>query len=541
MSRLALKVNGGYLDLGNEVINLSLLNPALNDLQSHSLPFKIPLSKHNIELLGLLNERSYDEVIDYEAEIEGSWRFKGRLKLNKAGGRYEAVLRSGNGAFINLIKGFRLTDIEGSALSVGEDDGDVRTYLDAHVDDVYPTADYTAFIVSAPGYVPEEPGRRFNDYDNGFVDDADNLKPFVFVGKVLDLLFGQLGYAVENNCFRTNSDFQGYVLFHCNDIDWASADTDGWKAWLPDILVTDLLKTLRNRMNVVCYIDDINKTVDIRHFDIDIAAGYTEDITSSASFIKSIEFFNSAGFRLETDDDNGEFFDLAGKELSEVNEYENLPSASETSPVVLVKALDTYYKAVYDDGTSSWGWESFGSLFNKPEPRSDNTNISCGLNHMPNIPDAEAVFDNPPTSPIDYLRRLIPELTDNNIERITIMQYLGLIEEDTLNGVATPGDYPFGTMGYRDIKATQIADVSLAPDESAYGLRASYWPNTELWYSLRKKITRTVKYSPEFISGLRFYNKYRIDGQDYLINKIDIQLDFGNQLVVVKDSELITA
>lgn len=529
--------------MGNQKINFNLLNPAFNGLQSHSLPFKIPLTDNNIELLGITDENSYLPTMSFDIESDGLWKFRGTLKINRIGSNYEGVLSSGNGSFVNIIKGKKITEVEGSPLTTSQDDSDVLSYLNSHKGDTYPDADYTAFPVSAPGYIPNKSYRIFNDYDRDtqlFIDDPGNLKPFVFIGKILELIFSKYGYAVLDNCFRTDSKLQGYVLFHCNEITWSTVDSEGWGKWLPDVLISDLLKVLRNRLNVVCYVDDSNKVVSIRQFDTDIVAVYQDDITPMASLENEIETDVNVDFRLTTNDDDSEVRDLINsKDITSVNTTMDLPAASESYPVVYVRARGDYHTSVYNEDSDSWSFQRSGSSFNKAEDISDNQiELNAPMRHLPSGGHAIVVGD--PDGVYDVMRRVVPLLEDNELSRLSILQYVGLIYEKYTFGNFLERQYPCGTMHYRDAQGSLLVNHSLVPDDSEYGLRASYWSNTELWYSLRKKIICSMDFTPEFLSRLRFYHKYRILNYDIVFDSISIELDFARQVMTVSEATMYT-
>lgn len=98
--------------------------------------------------------------------------------------------------------------------------------------------------------------------------------------------------------------------------------------------------------------------------------------------------------------------------------------------------------------------------------------------------------------------------------------------------------YPDQDGDYTAIAGTELAMRMFG---ATSGLFAMLHKKFMYWYlNIRTIEERVIHYTPEVLGSLEWDGKYRIRSKNYFINKIPIQLDFGNQLVSFEETELFS-
>lgn len=118
-------------------------------------------------------------------------------------------------------------------------------------------------------------------YDNQIasVPDGFGITPFIYLHKLLELTFSQLGYTIKNNPFRDEFPLNKIVLLN-NCSDTICKGKINYSQIVPSGSVSDLLEFLMNRFHATAFVDSESKTIDIIFLEDILLSDYDEDITS---------------------------------------------------------------------------------------------------------------------------------------------------------------------------------------------------------------------------------------------------------------------
>lgn len=365
---IKLVVNHQALDMGNAVVNHTLNNPYLKSRGSYSLPFTIPLTKRNRDILGIAHDiHEFDNEIKIDATLEaGLFSMSGSLifKESTDPGFLKAHLVSGRGNLFQEAEKIKITelgheDVIGSGFSLVND----TNFLDAITPSAhgsYPTYNY----VFAPIYMPEFPEddtteipqvRTVNYWD---VDEmkfvyksvgasvyGNAYAPFYYVHKVIKEIFGYFGYTIETDEFYNNTELRQSVIFHMNHTDWDAIETVSFAEHLPDMYCSDFLKALETKFNMTFDVNEQNSTVNLRFKKNLLGESIKEDLTQKAEPASVVDFSKYTGFVIEKGVDTEDaFVSDNDPELTLNNnsfDHQEINKEDITSPFVDDLALET--------------------------------------------------------------------------------------------------------------------------------------------------------------------------------------------------------
>jgi hypothetical protein len=268
---------------------LKFFNPLFNDINSYSLPMsfnnKIPSvqrafgypDKRDAEIRGTLEARIKLQFLD----LIGSWNI-----VDSSESTINAFFTPGSGDFYSQINGKLLNDIDFGDVRwpVGElaDWPEFLEFLNTKMNVSYLDSEYTAFCAympnavnkseyGIPGFVNEV---TFSEEDAPIFENSFSIASvYLFAGTVIDYLFNNLGYKIEENIFRKDPDLKQLVIFNTFNLRGPlnSAYFDktriDYKDLVPHISCGDFIKAIRNRFNIGFFINEQQKSVRIRSFD----------------------------------------------------------------------------------------------------------------------------------------------------------------------------------------------------------------------------------------------------------------------------------
>lgn len=267
-------------------LSLERTNPFFTDEGDTSVPVTLPSSPHNLQLLGHIEriDAKSNDMANAEAWLMvGAITVKGTLiidTLSKEDG-IDAAFTFRNGGLYAEYKDKSLKELFASKII---DKGSPREAA-VHLQDIYngneSPDDYTCFPVMgqeaeacADGYTIINDMKNFPDaygervfYEGGnmlYVPEGYGVTPFIYLHRMLDLMFDIMHYEVTGNAFANRT--RPLVVLN-NTIDSIINGTICYADMVPDMTVHDLLEWLRDRFMVQAVVDSNTMTVKIVPFD----------------------------------------------------------------------------------------------------------------------------------------------------------------------------------------------------------------------------------------------------------------------------------
>jgi hypothetical protein len=567
MKKIELFANNIKIPFG-EKISLKFFNPLFNDFGSHSFPIsfspKLPLVNkafgfpNSQEVLnsGYIPARIKSSIID----LVGSWQIS---KSNRT--TIEAYYKGSSGDFYSLIKEVYLQDIDygGVKWPAGEAApwGQLVSHMNTMMETSYPDSEYVAFSAYMPNaestgmegdlrfvnpleYVGEETGEP--TFSSGVYG---NFSVYLFVGTIIDYIFSNYGYKINANIFSRNSDLKKTVIFHNFNIhapaqsEYSNLARIDYKRLVPHRKCGDFLKAVSSRFNVGFFINEREKSVDIRSFDEIIAAGPAPEISGMKN--KNTENGRITGVNFPhfaTDEWNDHSYVSKETELADpivVDKYRDiLPATREHGDIIFVTSEQTYYTIEYSEdlaaneaihtcpdqlpyyeGDASVEYEQTSGA---PAMYTETKNLDFAMEGDP-----------PPmgNTEVDYL---LPrcDLVRNGYELpFTDFPIMFLFARGIQNCYVVLEEgapvyrYPMGSSDVYDAEGTKITDANLAIKwDGEYGLIEKFWKNRINWeQNLKKKIT-TGLLGKDLLALIDMGQVKRIDNNNYLVNTLEIEL-----------------
>jgi hypothetical protein len=269
-----------------ETLSIKFFNPLFNDTGSHSLPISVSARIPSVnKAFGFPNSQEAPDPGVISANIKtgiidliGSWCIN-----DCQGNKIEAYYKGSNGDFYSMIKEKMLTDLSFGGIKypagVGANHVTVLAYMTTKMDSVYPDNDWAAFMAYLADPVDglsEEVNPVTHVNPTGvpsFYDPGDlNSTVYLFVGAVIDYIFAEFGYKVERNIFREDTDLKRLVIFNTfNRVTFI--DAFDYTKLVPDVLILDFIKAIRDRFNIGFFVNEQSRSVKILSFNSIIASG----------------------------------------------------------------------------------------------------------------------------------------------------------------------------------------------------------------------------------------------------------------------------
>lgn len=577
MKKIELFANNIKIPFG-EKISLKFFNPLFNDLGSYSFPLsfspKLPLVNkafgfpNSQEVLnsGYIPARIKSSIID----LFGSWQIS---KSNKT--TIEAYYKGSSGDFYSMIKEVYLQDLDYGGVKWPAGEGEPWGYLRAHMNTVmetsYPGSEYVAFSAYMPN--AESSGM---EGDLRFVNPLEyvgmgngeptfssgvlgNFSVYLFVGTVIDYIFSNYGYKINANIFSRNSDLKKAVIFHNFNIrapiqsEYNNLARIDYKRLVPHRKCGDFLKAVSSRFNIGFFINEREKSVDIRSFDEIITAGTGAEISGMKERSTENDRITGVNFpHFTTDEWNNHKYVSKEEELPDpiiVDKYRDiLPATRSHGDIIFVTSEQTYYTIKF---TAPSTYEAIRACPNQfPYYEGDSSEQFTQTSGAPAMytvtENLEFVMEEDPfagDTDVDYL---LPrcDLVRNGYELpFTDFPIMFLFARGIQNCYVVPEGgapvyrYPMGSCDVYDAEGTKITDANLAIKwDGEYGLIEKFWKNRINWeQNLKKKITTSLL-RKDLLAVIDMGQVKRIDNNNYLVNTLEIEL--SNKTTRITEVEL---
>lgn len=561
---LQLKVNGEYIDLNSgTVISINEESPIFEkgDIQGgYSFPLSIPKTEINRRVFQFPDrvENADPTTIDQDFELyhSGLIRAAGLISITETDTRYQAFLSIGSGDFATKIAGIKLNEVD-----FGGDRPWVNKVEFTRADDFTLFPIYNPlFLTGLSGYNWPVNGFKLNHYTAGLfvVTGTFAISPYPFISYMVNQIFEQFGFSVEENILATDDELKKAVLYSAFDatkievttepklvqvgidpftnepieefIEVASTsrtmDTINLADSMPDILISDFLKWLRNRFNLAYVFDKFNNVRIISREQL-ILKSSAIDITDQAeSGSKTNSILPPDGFKLSWDHDEADeaFAEDEFQKIEENLEFfkgsvETTADLSALTPdlndIYYIREIDFYnqyaYTADIGDGTPGYTWQPWSIDFQNYITGSGEEEFNTGISTLRMINFKRIIGAN--IFPV--IRCPFTEQPSNGIERPEyepfsprILLYQGLQKDEDNN------DIPMGSSSNFDVDGNQIAGANLTMRwEGEFGVYEKLYKNYLTWWMMRKQVDWIIT-DP---SLLEFAEKYAIDRSQFLV------------------------
>lgn len=393
--------------------SITLTNPMFNDVGSHSIPFSLPASAHNLRIFGFpARPERYTELKNKQYPFyifaEGLHILTGVLVVTSAvPDAIECYFKSGNGEFWSAVKDKNLNSLDMGVSQEFANDDDAVDYLSDSTKNKYPDYPFVVFPVVNLGLAKDltfdEAFAGTNgswrgitmvnywDVDNNNINygrllsEWSSISPFLYLNFVLDKLFNTNGYDIIENFIRDNSELNTLVLYNNVSKFWsdnpnAPTPIPGvrptmivYNEYLPAYPIANFISELEKLFCACMFINDRLKRASFKTFKEIIKAIDVLPITRVTSDIKvtvgdvydsyTFEFANDEKLYPETD-----IQDLTDKFLTNPPSIPSLPLPQVLiSPFInelmFVVGSDTYYVikdvAPFTPPTYSVTWETY--------------------------------------------------------------------------------------------------------------------------------------------------------------------------------------
>lgn len=314
---LKIKTNKGYLDLGGDfTVQIDEKSPVMNDRGSQTVPVTVPCTGNNAKITGFahrldmgvkpMNEDQACTVLD------GVYKRTGKINIVSAGKKEGITLNIGfdNSEAYSAWKAKKL-----NAITLPVKEYSSVNSLCAHLQQVlggYQT-DYAVFQImtgndskdnqSYPKYLnyitPVSEGSkvyrlRYQARTETFLvngtptavtlPEGYGVTAFLYVWRVLELVFSEFGYTIIENPFKTDKQLYNLVILN-NAADCCVKGKLSYADLMPDCTVEDFLNALYVRFGLVYNVSSDKKTATLRLIrdivddvpDIDLSRNLTDE------------------------------------------------------------------------------------------------------------------------------------------------------------------------------------------------------------------------------------------------------------------------
>lgn len=314
---LKIKTNKGYLDLGGDfTVQIDEKSPVMNDRGSQTVPVTVPYTSNNAKITGFahrldmgvkpMNEDQSCTVLD------GVYKRTGKINIVSAGRKEGVTLNIGfdNSEAYSAWKAKKLNAMTlpikkyGSVNSLcvhlqqvlGGYQADyavfqIMTGNDSKDNQFYPK--YLNYITSVSEgskvYKLRYQARTETLLVNGTptevtLPEGYGVTAFLYVWRVLELIFSEFGYRITENPFKTDRELYNLVILN-NAADCCVKGNLSYADLMPDCTVEDFLNALYVRFGLVYSVSSDTKTVTLKLIrdivnevpDIDLSRSLTDE------------------------------------------------------------------------------------------------------------------------------------------------------------------------------------------------------------------------------------------------------------------------
>ena len=293
---LKIKTNKGYLDLGGDfTVQIDEKSPVMNDRGSQTVPVTVPCTGNNAKITGFahrldmgikpMNEDQACTVLD------GAYKRTGKINIVSAGKKEGITLNIGfdNSEAYSAWKAKKL-----NAITLPVKEYSSVNSLCAHLQQVlggYQT-DYAVFQIMTGN--ESKDGRPYPKYLNYITPVSEGSKvyklryqartetflvngtptevtlpegygvtAFLYVWRVLELIFSEFGYTITENPFKTDRELYNLVILN-NAADCCVKSKLSYADLMPDCTVEEFLNALYVRFGLVYIVSSDTRTATLR-------------------------------------------------------------------------------------------------------------------------------------------------------------------------------------------------------------------------------------------------------------------------------------
>jgi hypothetical protein len=338
--------NGDVFDLPSDyTIEVEVNSPVFEQKGSQTVPINFPATKRNNRLLNFPTRldrfNRMDETIPVIVE-SGPVQQRGALSIGSAGdGVISANIGLDESEMYARMKQMQLRDIpnlpvidQGGSTLLQQIDS-ILTHLNAVMKE-QKQADYVVFPLVVKIYKVESdigsvhlyeilnkinagdentnvaPGELLALEDRVIIrsenDEQINIScpkgygvtAFLKVGVILNLIFNQYGYTVEENPFKTHRQLKKLVVLN-NTIDAILSGKLYYKDMMPDVTIQEFLESLYTKFGMVYFVDSTKRTVKIKFLKdiLDRSPAGIRDLTRKLTSEPSITYSGPKQLRLK--------------------------------------------------------------------------------------------------------------------------------------------------------------------------------------------------------------------------------------------------
>jgi hypothetical protein len=289
---LSLKINGTPVDLPSDFsFTMNLKSPLFGDTGSYSYPFRIPATPRNKIILKFPHREAgtNDPFIYLPAVFEwnGITLFSGNARLKAVNSNYyEGAVFDANGNFYFELRNRKLNSVDMGGMSFADEAAAIE-YFSNTPRGYYPTYPITFPLFNNPEYFDpptELEELKFYNYQyhnnpaffqllttNGL--ERTVMIPMLYLKYVINKLFENLGYSLNDQMFSTHADFNRLVLFNqtnCNNagnnvpvrvpLDYRVTELV-FNYHVPRVLINDFLTGLQQYFGFGMFVNSVSQTV----------------------------------------------------------------------------------------------------------------------------------------------------------------------------------------------------------------------------------------------------------------------------------------
>lgn len=325
---MKIKTANGELELPKDFsMKIEKTNPILSDKGDVSVPATLPASTHNFEVLGHREriDRSTRYTNKFDAIMSvGPITKRGHLIVDtiQIHNGIDAVFAMDNSDLYVQYKEKTIKEIFNSAnsgagyiVTLGNTPNNAMMALQAVYETGNTNGDYMIFPVAVSPY--ESGDKTYYQYNNE-IDQNNNLvwgertvhegdklvtvpygygiSPFIRLYKMINIMFGILGYTVTSNCFA-NNDCKNLVLVNnCADTICKDIVHLNYADMVPSCTLSEFLEWLNNKFHAQAFINSDSRTVKIVKMedilsntaDLDLTNNIEDDLAVQLSPTKRI-------------------------------------------------------------------------------------------------------------------------------------------------------------------------------------------------------------------------------------------------------------
>lgn len=314
---LKIKTNKGYLDLGGDfTVQIDEKSPVMNDRGSQTVPVTVPVTANNAGITGFAHRLDMGAKPMNEDQactvLDGVYKRTGKINIVSAGKKEGITLNIGfdNSEAYSAWKAKKL-----NAITLPVKEYSSVNSLCAHLQQVlggYQT-DYAVFQImtgndsddnqSYPKYLnyitPVSEGSkvyqlRYQARTETFLvngtptavtlPEGYGVTAFLYVWRVLELVFSEFGYTITENPFKTDKELSNLVILN-NAADCCVKGKLSYADLMPDCTVEEFLNALYVRFGLVYNVSSDTKTATLRLIrdivddvpDIDLSRSLTDE------------------------------------------------------------------------------------------------------------------------------------------------------------------------------------------------------------------------------------------------------------------------